>query len=146
MYTCSLSHYIELIAKHRILLLVRNHSNHKSCTDVLKSAQSLRAYDELPMYACVNLLLHQTWLINHRSCEPAPNKRDDTPLPILCLVADRKRLLLRAKSFLDDILAILPELSGVLNTKAVIEHIFDLFQAETRHLGVEEICSPLSAI
>ena len=45
------------------------------------------------------------------------------------LVSDSKRLVSRAQPLLDDILTILPELSGVLDTKAMIKHILDLFQA-----------------
>lgn len=56
------------------------------------------------------------------------------------LVTDSKWLILRAQSLLDNILAILPKLSGVLDTKAMIKHILDLLQAKTRDLGIEEVC------
>jgi hypothetical protein len=55
------------------------------------------------------------------------------------LVSNGKRLLLCAQPLLDDILAILPELSGILDTKAVIEHVPDLLQAKTGDFGVEEV-------
>ena len=56
------------------------------------------------------------------------------------LVSNSKRLILRAQPLLDDILAILPKLSGVLDTEAMIKHVLDLLQAQTGDLGVEEIC------
>jgi hypothetical protein len=58
------------------------------------------------------------------------------------LVTNGKGLLLRAQPLLDDVLAILPELSGVLDTKAVIENVLDFLQAKTRNLGVEEVWKP----
>lgn len=42
------------------------------------------------------------------------------------LVSDGKWLLLCAQPLFDDILAILPELSRILDPKAVIKHILDL--------------------
>jgi hypothetical protein len=62
------------------------------------------------------------------------------------LVTNSKRLLLRAQPLLNDILAILPELSGILDTEAVVEHILNLLQAKTRDLGVEEVWEPSLAI
>lgn len=56
-------------------------------------------------------------------------------------MADSKRLILRAQPLLDDLLAILPELSGVLDTKAVIKHVLDLLQAKTGYLGIKEVCA-----
>ena len=56
------------------------------------------------------------------------------------LVSNSKRLILRAQPLLDNILAILPKLSGVLDTEAMIKHVLDLLQAQTGDLGVEEIC------
>jgi hypothetical protein len=55
------------------------------------------------------------------------------------LVTNSKRLLLRAQPLLDDILAILPELPGVLDTEAVLEDLLNLLQAKTGDLGVEEV-------
>jgi hypothetical protein len=54
-------------------------------------------------------------------------------------VTNSKRLLLRAQPLLDDILAILPELPGVLDTEAVLEDLLNLLQAKTGDLGVEEV-------
>lgn len=62
------------------------------------------------------------------------------------LVTDSKWLILCAQPLLDDILAILPKLSGVLDTKAMIEHILNLLQAKTRNLGIEEICTSTLAL
>jgi hypothetical protein len=62
------------------------------------------------------------------------------------LVSNGKWLLLCAQPFLNDILAILPELSGVLDTKAVIKHVFDLLQTKTRDLRIEEVCNPSLAL
>lgn len=42
-----------------------------------------------------------------------------------------KWLVLRTEPFLDDVLAIFSELSSVLDTKAVVEHILNFFQSET---------------
>ena len=61
------------------------------------------------------------------------------------LVTDSKWLVLRAQPLLDDILAILPKLSGVLDTEAMIKHVLDLFQAQTGDLGIEEVCVALLA-
>ena len=57
-------------------------------------------------------------------------------------MTDIEWLLLRAHSLLDDLLAMLPKLSGVFDTKVVVEHILDLLQAETRNLRVEKVCNP----
>lgn len=54
-------------------------------------------------------------------------------------MANGEWLLLRAQPLLDDILTIFPELSGVLDTEAVIEYVLNFLQAETRYLGVEEV-------
>ena len=59
------------------------------------------------------------------------------------LVSNSKRLILRAQPLLDDILAILPKLSGVLDTEAMIKHVLDLLQAQTGDLWIEEICITL---
>lgn len=59
------------------------------------------------------------------------------------LVSNSKWLILRAQPLLDDILAILPKLSGVLDTEAMIKHVLDLLQAQTGDLWIEEICITL---
>jgi hypothetical protein len=95
-----------------------------------------------------NLLYHQNRLFNHHIPRSAlVESVNRTPLPSIHLVANRKWLLLCAKSLLDDILAIFPELSSVLDTEAVVEHILDLLQTKTRDLGVEEVCTePLAFV
>lgn len=48
-------------------------------------------------------------------------------------------LLLSAKSFLDNILPILPKLTSVLDAKSVLENILDFLESKTRNLGVEKV-------
>lgn len=73
-------------------------------------------------------------------------RKGRAPQSTFHLVSNSKWLILRAQPLLDDILAIFPQLSGVLYAEAVIEHIFDLLQAKTRDLGIEEICTSTLAL
>lgn len=68
------------------------------------------------------------------------SEKDRALQPTLHLVSNSKWLILRAQPLLDNVLAIFPQLSGVLDTKAMIEHILDLLQAKTRDLGIKEVC------
>jgi len=79
-------------------------------------------------------------------CYSQLSVNDHTPASMLLLMADRKWLLLCAKSLLDDVLTVFPELPGILDTKAVIEHILDLLQAETRDFRVKEVYTPPLAL
>lgn len=55
------------------------------------------------------------------------------------LMTHRKRFILCTQPLFDDILAILSELSCILDAETVIKDVLDLFQAKTRHLRIEEV-------
>lgn len=61
------------------------------------------------------------------------------------LMTNSKRLLHRPHPLLDDLLAILPQLPRIFDTKPVIENILDLLQCKTGYLRVEEVCVYMSA-